>query len=110
MNQAPRWGGPITRALGAGLLRLLGWQLDVKLPDIPKLVIVGAPHTSNWDGILGVAAILALGVRINWFAKDSLFRWPFRRLLVALGGVPIHRESAHGMVEQTAAIFKGIDD
>lgn len=104
-GSAPRGGGPLSRALARGLLRLFGFTLDVHLPDVPKLVLAGAPHTSNWDGVFGVAAILALGVRINWFGKDSLFRWPFRRLLVALGGVPIRRDQARGVVEQTADIF-----
>ncbi len=106
LGMAPRWGSGFARALGAGALRLLGWKMDVHLPrDEPHLVITAAPHTSNWDGILAIAAILALGIRINFFAKDSLFRWPFRGLLVALGGVPIRREAARGIVEQTAELF-----
>ena len=102
---APRWGGPFARALARGLLRLFGWTLEIRFPDEPKLVLIGAPHTSNWDGIFGVSAILAMGVRINWFAKDSLFRWPFRALLIWLGGVPIRRDAARGVVEQTTDIF-----
>lgn len=102
---APQWGTAVSRALGRGVLRLLGWRLEVRFPAEPKLVIAAAPHTSNWDGVLAVAAILALGVRINWFAKASLFRWPFRGLLIWLGGVPITRDRARGVVEQTAEIF-----
>lgn len=102
---APRWGGRVSRALGRGLLRLFGWTTDMQFPDVPKLVMTGAPHTSNWDGIFAVATIMALGIRINWFAKDSLFKWPFRSLLIWLGGVPIQRDRARGMVEQTAEIF-----
>ncbi|TDU24283.1 acyltransferase-like protein [Panacagrimonas perspica] len=106
LGMAPRWGSAFTRVLGAGVLRLLGWKMDVQLPhDEPHLVITAAPHTSNWDGILAVAAILALGIRVNFFAKDSLFRWPFRGLLTALGGVPIRRDAARGIVEQTADLF-----
>lgn len=106
LGMAPRWGSAFTRALGATLLRFLGWKMDVHLPrDTPQLVITAAPHTSNWDGILGVAAILALGIRVNFFAKDTLFRWPFRGLLVSLGGVPIRRDAARGIVEQTSDLF-----
>lgn len=101
----PQWGGPLSRALGRGLLRLLGWKLDVHLPPAPKLVVLCAPHTSNWDGVLAVTAMLALGIRVHWFGKDSLFRWPFKGLLIWLGGVPIARGNAQNVVDQTAAIF-----
>lgn len=103
--EAPRWGSAVTRALGAAMLRLFGWRLDVRVPAEPKLIIIGAPHTSNWDGVLGIAAIFALGIRVHWFGKLGIFRWPFRRLLIALGGVPIDRDRAHGVVEQTRALF-----
>lgn len=49
---APRWGTPLSRMLGRAALRLFGWRLDVNLPPEPRLVIVAAPHTSNWDGFL----------------------------------------------------------
>lgn len=105
LGAAPRWNNPVWSALARVLLRLFGWKVEARFPDEPKLVLAAAPHTSNWDGIFGVSAILALGVRINWFAKDSLFRWPFRSLLIAFGGVPIKRDKARGMVEQTADVF-----
>jgi 1-acyl-sn-glycerol-3-phosphate acyltransferase len=106
LGLAPRWGNAFTRALGTGVLRLLGWKMDVHLPsDQPHLVITAAPHTSNWDGVVGVAAIMSLGIRVNFFAKESLFRWPFGGLLAALGGVPIRRDAAHGIVEQTTELF-----
>lgn len=104
-DMAPRWGNAFSRALGRTALRLFGWTLDVHLPAEPKLVICGAPHTSNWDGFFAVSAILALGLRINWFAKDSLFKGPFRGLLIWLGGVPIARDQARGVVDQTTDIF-----
>lgn len=109
MNMAPQWGTPFSRGLGRWALRLFGWQLDVHFPPEPKLVIIAAPHTSNWDGFFGVAAILALGIRVNWFAKDSLFRWPFRGVLIWLGGVPIARDQARDVVEQTVEIFASRD-
>ncbi len=103
--QAPRWGNAISRGLARFILRILGYRLQIRLPDEPKLVLVGAPHTSNWDGVIGVTAIVALGVRINWFAKASLFEFPFKSLLIGLGGVPIRRDKARGVVEQTTDIF-----
>lgn len=104
-GNGPRWGNTVSRALGRVALRLFGWTIDVHLPPEPKLVIAAAPHTSNWDGFFAVATILALGLRIHWFAKDSLFRGPFRGILVWLGGVPISRDKARGVVEQTVDVF-----
>lgn len=102
---APAWGSAFSRWLGRSVLRLCGWTLALDLPAEPKLVIACAPHTSNWDGLFFVAAILASGVRVNWFAKDSLFRWPFGGLLVWLGGVPIRRDRAADVVSATTEIF-----
>lgn len=103
--EAPRWGNAALRGLAFALLRFYGWRLDIRIPPEPRLVILGAPHTSNWDGVLGVAAIFALGIRVHWFGKLGIFRWPFRRLLIWLGGVPIDRGRAHGVVDQTLALF-----
>jgi len=105
LGMAPRRGNGLSRGLGRLALRLLGWRMEVHLPDEPKVVIAAAPHTSNWDGVVAIATLLALGIRVNWFAKDSLFRWPFRGLLIALGGVPIRRDAPGGMVAETARIF-----
>lgn len=87
------------------MLRLGGWRLDLHLPAEPKLVLTCAPHTSNWDGLWLIATIWAVGVRVNWFGKDTLFRWPFGGLLVWLGGVPIRRDRASDVVTTTAEIF-----
>jgi 1-acyl-sn-glycerol-3-phosphate acyltransferase len=105
LGGAPSHGHTLLQALGRLILRLLGWHLAVHLPNEPKIVIAAAPHTSNWDGVVGISAIFALGIRVNWFAKDSLFRWPFKGILVALGGVPIRRDAPGGVVEQTTRIF-----
>jgi 1-acyl-sn-glycerol-3-phosphate acyltransferase len=109
LGMAPRRGNALSRGLGRLALRLLGWRMAVHLPDEPKVVIAAAPHTSNWDGVVAIATFLALGIRVNWFAKDSLFRWPFRGILIALGGVPIRRDAPGGVVAETARIFASRD-
>ena len=103
--QIPRWGNSLTRWLGSSILRLYGWKLDVVLPNEPKMVVIAAPHTSNWDFVLGLAAILALQIRLHWFGKHTIFRAPFRSLLVKLGGIPIDRSAAGGVVQQTTQQF-----
>ncbi|MBW3551416.1 MAG: 1-acyl-sn-glycerol-3-phosphate acyltransferase [Proteobacteria bacterium] len=79
-------------------------------PDIPKLVLIGAPHSSNWDGVWGFAAKMALGLDIRILGKDSLFRVPWLGwLLRRFGVIPVDRSAPHGVVEQMAALIHGVD-
>ena len=52
-------------------------------------MIVGAPHTSGWDFVVGMVVIWALGLNMSWMAKDSLFGWPHGIFMRWLGGVPV---------------------
>src|SRR5690606_21651217 len=75
-------------------------------PDLDKLVLIGAPHSSNWDGVWGFAAKLALGLDIRILGKDSLFRIPLVGWLVRkLGVIPVDRSAAHGVVDQAVRMI-----
>ena len=87
----PRRGNRVSHALAAGLLRLFGWRIEGEVPDVPKLVAVGAPHTSNWDLALTLATAFALGIRLSWVGKKELFWWPLGTFLGWLGGVGVNR-------------------
>ena len=65
-NRLARW-------FGRTLLRLGGWRMVGSFPDLPKVVLIGAPHSSNWDGVWGFAAKLALGLDIRILGKHQLF-------------------------------------
>ena len=81
-----------------------------EMPDLPRVVLIGAPHSSNWDGIWGFAAVMAMGLDIRVLGKDSLFRVPLLGgLLRWLGVIPVNRKSARGVVEQAAAIMNSGD-
>jgi 1-acyl-sn-glycerol-3-phosphate acyltransferase len=103
--QIPRAGGRLSRTLGAGALTLLGWRIDGVIPDVPKLVLIVAPHTSNWDFVIGIAAKLALQLRVMWLGKDSLFKGPLAGVMRALGGVPVDRATSHDVVRQVIDEF-----
>lgn len=75
------------------------------MPNLPRFVIIVAPHTSNWDFVIGVAAKFGLGLRAVWFGKDTLFRFPFGFLLRALGGTPVDRSTSNAVVQQVAERF-----
>ena len=79
-------------------MKLSGWKFEGEAPDLPRLVIAVAPHTSNWDFVVGVMALWALDLRLSFFGKRSIFVWPFSIWLRTIGGVPIDRSASHGMV------------
>jgi 1-acyl-sn-glycerol-3-phosphate acyltransferase len=102
----PRQGGPLSRAFGRTLLALLGWRVEGVVPDVPQCVIVAAPHTSNWDFVVGIGAKLALGLRVHWLGKHTIFKRPFVGLLRRLGGIPVDRAAAEGVVETAVRWFR----
>lgn len=100
---APRSGGnAFGRALAAAVLRLGRWRLVGEWPDLAKLVVVVAPHSSNWDAIWGIAAKVAQGLGIVFIGKKEAFWGPLGWLLRLFGGVPVDRSAPGGIVDQVA--------
>ena len=104
--RVPRRGGALRRAVGRAALTLAGWSFEGGLPDRPKFVIAVAPHTSNWDFIVGVFARQALGLRARFLGKDALFKPPLGPLMRWLGGTPVRRDVSAGMVQQVTAAIR----
>lgn len=98
------------KTLSRRLLALLGWTLVEPLERPAKAVLVGYPHTSNWDGVYALLVKLALGLDARWVGKDTLFRWPIGGIMRRLGGIPIDRSAPHGFVAQMAAEFASRPD
>lgn len=95
-----------TRWMGRTALRLAGWRIEGTLPDIPKLVMIVAPHSSNWDGFWGFAAKMAMGFEVRVLGKAQLFWWPLGPLLKRMGAIPLDRSSPQGTVEQAVAMIR----
>lgn len=89
--------------------RLLGWRVESQLSDVPKLIVVAAPHTSNWDYFFALLAANALRRRLNVTIKHTLFFPPLGWILTALGGVPINREKPGNLVDKIAAKIREAD-
>ncbi len=105
MPQLPRQRR-FSRWLGRTVLRLGGWRVTGALPDIPRLVLIAAPHSSNWDGIWGMAAKMALGFDARVLGKDALFWWPLSIVLRRLGVIPLDRSRPQGVVEQAIDLIR----
>ena len=101
---ASRRGTLVQRCAG-GLLRSFGWRSVLVWPSASKGIIVVYPHTSNWDFIIGVLYKVGAGLPARWMGKDTLFRWPLRRLFLRLGGIPINRRERSGLVGTLLAEF-----
>jgi 1-acyl-sn-glycerol-3-phosphate acyltransferase len=83
-----------------------GWRILGDVPrDIKKFIIIAAPHTTNWDFIIGLMSRLSLGFKSKFLGKKSLFRKPFGWLFRWLGGVPVDRSQRENVVDQVVKIF-----
>lgn len=100
----------IRRFIGKTFLKLRGWNVDAaKLPAVG--ILLGAPHTSNWDAIFFLASTWSEGRSARFLIKDSLGNAPILGALIrALGGIPVTRSSAEGMVTDLANKMQSSDD
>ncbi|MBK6837618.1 MAG: lysophospholipid acyltransferase family protein [Bacteroidetes bacterium] len=85
----------------------LGWKISGDVPrDLKKYIIVVAPHTSNWDFLVGLAVRSIMKFPSNYLGKKELFNPPFGWLFRKLGGYPVDRKGSHNLVDQVVEIFK----
>jgi 1-acyl-sn-glycerol-3-phosphate acyltransferase len=96
--------------LAASCLRATGWTLVGPKPDASKVILLGYPHTSNWDLLVYVLAAWALDVPLAWMGKHQLFRGPAGPLMRRLGGIAIHRDRRENVVQQMVRIFEERDE
>lgn len=82
-----------------------GWRVAGEIPDAPKLVVIVAPHSTNWDVIWGLLLKVGLRLDIRFIGKRQAFFWPLGSLLRSFGGIPIDRSAAHGVVGEMAGLF-----
>ena len=101
VNTLLRWGSTV-------FLRLMGWKVVGKLPpSAAKSVLIAAPHTSNWDLPYTLMVCFVLRLNVYWMGKSSIFKPPFRRVMMWLGGIPVDRAQSNNLVaDSSAAIMK----
>ena len=86
------------------IMRLAGWHIEGELPSLPKFVLIGAPHTSNWDFVLFLGVIFALRANVRFMGKAELFHFPIGWFFRYCGGVPVDRKKSTGLVEQMVKV------
>ena len=114
-SNGARGAGPLrasrfARLIGRVYLRLFGWRVMGALPASPRMVVVAAPHTSNWDLPFMLATAYALGVKPSWLGKRELFRGPFGWMMRRLGGIPIDRRAPQGFVREAVDRFAEVEE
>lgn len=95
----------IVRRIIMVIYRWKGWKLDGHLPNIPKFVIAGAPHTSNWDFVFFIGATAEEGVEPNFMGKHTLFKGIMKNFMFDMGGVPVDRTKRSNVTQQVAEEF-----
>lgn len=92
------------------MLKLFGWKTVGEFPfEMKKFVIIQAPHTSNWDFVMGHLYNFYVNMRPTVIVKKELFVFPLNLILKSLGGIPINRKSTKGFVEQMIEFFEQKD-
>lgn len=93
------------RFLSKKILDVLGWEIIGEFTDIKKVVIIVAPHTSNWDFVLGLMIKKISGLSINYLGKESLFKGPWGSFFRWVGGRPVKRDGNGNQVDQVIKLF-----
>lgn len=88
------------------LYKRLGWTVEVTQDHPDKFIICLAPHTSNWDFILGQLYIGARGMQSNFLMKKEWFFWPLGPIFKKLGGIPVYRQKHTSMTDSMAETAK----
>jgi 1-acyl-sn-glycerol-3-phosphate acyltransferase len=97
----PSFAAPICR----WILVRCGWSMPGEFPNVPKLVAIAAPHSSNWDLIWALLFKVGLRIEVRFMGKREAFFWPLGLVLRACGGIPIDRKAAKNVVGEMAAQF-----
>lgn len=87
------------------LFRLGGWTVIGGAPNVHKAVIIGAPHTSYWDGYWALVYTVAVGLDVKFFVKESMFWFPLNILLKGMGAIPLNRGKAGSAVKQAVDLL-----
>jgi 1-acyl-sn-glycerol-3-phosphate acyltransferase len=101
----PTWVVRLFRPVAYAWVWATGFRIEGQLPDLPKYVIVAAPHTTNWDLPHALSAGLIYGARVHWMGKETIFKWPFGGIMRWLGGLSVDRSKSTNAVSAMVETF-----
>ncbi len=87
-------------------INISGWTIKGIVPDEERIVIIAAPHTSNWDFVLAMLAIFGLNIKLRWLGKHSIFKPGFKNFFKWLGGIPVYRDNPSSLIDNVVKIVK----
>lgn len=97
---APRPRMPVRAAVAGTFWRFSRWTLVRESPRVSgSRLLIGAPHTSNWDFVLMLAIAWDARLKVRWLGKEELFRGLGGPIMTALGGIPVDRKNPAGLVD-----------
>ena len=100
-----KWGKGF-QLLGRVVLGTFGWNVTGSIPNEERIVIIAAPHTSNWDFIYAIAAVFAININVKWLGKNSIFTPFFSSFFKWLGGIPVDRKNPASLIEYIVDIVE----
>lgn len=90
--------------------KILGWSIHGERPVEKKVMLLGAPHTSNLDYFLTLALIHHYQLPLRYLIKDNAFKGPMAPLLRSLGGIPVNRRESNKLVDTMVETVKAQDE
>jgi 1-acyl-sn-glycerol-3-phosphate acyltransferase len=103
--RVPRIENRFWPRVARSILRLCGWRLLGELPNLPKMVVIGAPHSSYWDGVWGLLTKVGLAIDIKIMIKREMLDGPLGVILRPIGLIPINRSAKLNVVGQMVQRF-----
>ncbi|SKB85621.1 1-acyl-sn-glycerol-3-phosphate acyltransferase [Luteibacter sp. 22Crub2.1] len=87
------------------VIKRSGWRVVGDMPNLPKVILIGAPHSSYWDGVWGLLVKSAMGMDVGVMIKREVLNGPLGPVVRRLGMIPIDRSAATNVVDQMVKRF-----
>ena len=87
-----------------------GWTIEGTMPPVSKVIVIGVPHTSNWDFFMFLAFVHHFDLRVRFLIKDGLMIWPLSWFMNRWGAIPVDRTSRHDLIDSVVRSFDEHDE